>query len=309
MHPAPAPVHVLFPLVVFVAALGHLVVPVHALSDEHAKPLSMVKCCSSGLLTCRLQDSIVETTVTLHSMHSGNQGMLWSVRRGQQNSLDWVIKSPLITPTIQSTTSGTTSETNNAWLQNHVLYSPPTTSSLFLRHYVPTTFECTFNAAPVLLRAKIVGWNLKSIPMDLNDPTFHVKLGVFMSELAQYEYFNANHSLFDIRPSNVMYGKSSNLNEETKCSNLFDISTTASTNTTNNNNSNNTFVDSMEEYQIWLVDFTVHTLRFYRPDYLWNDKQNEQLWNELTFPTKDGGWYFGLFQHVRAKLELRQQNL
>ena len=88
MHPAPAPIRVLFPLIL-VAVLGHLVVPVHALSDEHAKPLSrplsMVKCCSSGLLTCSVHDSIVATTVTMHSMQSGNQGMLWNVHRGQKN--------------------------------------------------------------------------------------------------------------------------------------------------------------------------------------------------------------------------------
>ena len=41
-HPAPAPIHLLL-LVVLLAVLGHLVVPVHAVSDEHAEPLSMVK--------------------------------------------------------------------------------------------------------------------------------------------------------------------------------------------------------------------------------------------------------------------------
>ena len=185
---------------------------------------------------------------------------------------------------------------NRPWIKDEVKYSPPLVANNFLSSVVPTAFICSWLhiqftscsvEVKVLLKLRVQGFDMEHIPSSLVEPQsirdarkgalLHQRLRAFLADLAKYEYQNIDHSLFDVAPSNIMYGT---LN--------IDIDTIFTS---------NALLDSklhltISEEQIWLVDFTVHHhdhTPFFRPDYIWNDRQNSMLWARIDFPKSQGG--------------------
>ena len=219
----------------------------------------------------------------------------------------------------------------NLWLEMQPLYSPPSTNATFLNQYVPSTYACTFASElwsqkrKVLLQARVTkGFDLGTVPSDC---VFGLQLDqtlqLFFLQLAIYENHQQDHSLFDISPSNVMFGEIKDRKKH--LANLFHGDGDSEENGTTDN-SNNSFVElfhgselpapvlssstnsssssSIENnMDVWLVDFTLYSsATFHRPDYMRNEKRNSNLWMPLNLCRHSGSYYLELFTFARANV-------
>ena len=184
-----------------------------------------------GLLSCENYDSST-IRVTLSSLDSSFEDGLYSITSSEFGfSNQAIIKIPA----------------NVSWMNNVLQYSPPSSIDPFFQNYVPLTFKCKLTEryltstkeTAVLLRARIEGFSLDIIPINIAEEMFHPKVSRFLSDLKIYEN-NRNHShrILGVRPSNIMYGRSSSSN--------FSPSTIFSSN------------QKMSRRKIWFVEYTVH---------------------------------------------------
>ena len=216
----------------------------------------------------------------------------------------------------------------NPWLKMQPLYAPPSTNATFLNQYIPSTYACTFASAlwaekkSVLLQARVTqGFDLDTVPSDC---LFRLQLDQtlqrFFLQLAVYENHQQDHSLFDISPSNVMFGEIKDSKQH--LANLFPGAGAGEENGSSTDTSNKSFVELFHgsellssstnsssssstdnNMNIWLVDFTLYSsATFHRPDYMWNDKRNSNLWMPLNLCRHSGGYYLDLFTFARANV-------
>ena len=256
----------------------------------------------TGILSC----NNFTTRVHLHSViTTGGDGLIYSI-----NSSAAILKIPR---TYDADGTALDATIRNDWINLHKLY-PPIASNNFLQRYVPSTFSCSFSddlsatiPLQVLLKERIHGFDLNNIPISFIEPTtiteafrgveLHKQIRSFLTNLAIYEYNQEEHSLFDIRPSNIMFGNNF-IRVGLNHSNIVTIEQllTPMPSTTT----------CEKKEKIWLVDFTIHdhsVVKFYRPDYIWNDKQNELLWAKIKFPKNDRGGisFVHWFEQERAQ--------
>ena len=190
------------------------------------------------------------------------------------------------------------------WITDDVVFAPPHNTNTFLTKYVPSTFLCQLNedneidkSIPVLLKERVFGFDMASIPSSIVSPKhideakrgvqLHKTLRRFLQHLASYECDHAHWSLFDVKPSNIMFGYRGSIIRSTPSQLLKYMY----------------FKEMNKEEKIFLVDFTVHDdPTFYRPDYIWNDRQNEIWWEQVEWPKSGGGGvsFHKWFEHARV---------
>ena len=179
------------------------------------------------------------------------------------------------------------------WITDDVVFAPPHNTNKFLTKYVPSTFLCQLlnedneigsKSTPVLLKERVFGFDMASIPSSIVSPKhideakrgvqLHKTLRRFLQHLASYECDHAHWSLFDVKPSNIMFGYRGSIIRSTPSQLLKYMY----------------FKEIKKEENIFLVDFSVHDdPTFYRPDYIWNDRQNEIWWEQVEWPKSEGG--------------------
>jgi hypothetical protein len=152
----------------------------------------------------------------------------------------------------------------NPWLQP--LHSPPSANATFLSRYVPSSHACQLKTdlwsqkKTVLVKAKVNdGFDCDNLPVDSPHPfrlRLYQKLQIFFRQLVAYEMNEPNHSLFDVSPSNVMYGRIKDGNKKALAK-LF-----------HGNDSTSTEAPLDDGMHIWLVDFTL-----FRPNHRSNQKR------------------------------------
>jgi len=203
-----------------------------------------------GILTCNLYaNQTISIDVLLHSPnYKGGQAVLWQIDGNDK----LLIKIPR------------RQNDANPWLQP--LHSPPSANATFLNRFVPSSHACQLETdlwsqqKTVLVKAKVNdGFDCDNLPVDSPHPfrlRLYQKLQIFFRQLVAYEMNEPNHSLFDVSPSNVMYGRIKDGNKKA-LANLF-----------HGNDSTSTEAPLDDGMHIWLVDFTL-----FRPNHRSNQKR------------------------------------